>query len=196
LAENIFSLLSEIYNPKKLRWLIVSITTIMIIYLTSEEIWKINDNFITQQEKINHIFVYSIVFTFLTIILLTYNIHSISKNIFQAVFVSIITLIVDITILGFSEYFMLSTIKVLPKDITSVLMVILIGAFPINLGVITLDVITSKYLKREAEKLFEEVKNLSISVSNLEKEWEIKLEDYKKFEEKFKKLIESEDENE
>lgn len=187
--ESFIQLLQNRYDRQRLGWLVTTVAGMTLLYLSSEEIWKIADKQPFPEMCPQFLVLYSIIFGILALIIHFLDLKKTIKDVLLAFSVSFFSLLIDLFVIMFFEFIILYTIQVIPKDLISVLSLLSIGAFPSCLGVVTISSITSDYLKKRAEKLYKEIRLQKEKLDDLSNKWD---ERYKKFKELEKKLSEYE----
>ncbi len=166
-----------------------------LIYLTSEEIWKLVDGNPFPEITIEGFVAYLIIFSIGLFLIHYVDTKEIGpNNALIVIAASIVSVLVDLFFISFSELIVLFVIQVLPQDLLKTAIMLLVGAMPISLGSVTLSSLTSEILKKHAQKLHEEVQDLvkqSTELKSQLKKSKERLELFEKrrqkFEEDFKK---------
>ena len=141
-----------------------------MLYLSSQEIWKIVDSEPFPEATSEGIICY-VTFFLVTLILVHYfdTKRIVQKN-SVAIATSLISIAIDLCLLSFSELVVLYTIQVLPQDISKGVVMLLIGAMPASLGTVVLSSLTAETLKKRTKKLYEEAKALRKQTEKLEEQ--------------------------
>lgn len=176
------------YSFPRIQWLIGTISLVCMLYLSSEEIWKIFDS-----EPFPEItfqgFIYYLTFFFVALIAVHYfdTKRLVQKN-SVALATSLISIAIDICLISLSELVVLYTIQVLPQDISKGVIMLLIGAMPSSLGAIVLTSLTAETLKKRAKKLHKEVQALRKQTEKLDEKRKMTMERLKSLEKKKKEF--------
>jgi drug/metabolite transporter (DMT)-like permease len=191
------------YSSGRLLWLIGAMSLNSLLYLSSEEIWKVADGQSFPEVSYSGFVFYTLFFLSVLISANYLDIRRIALKKTVAVSVTIISIAVDISAVSFSEFLVLYTIQVLPQSYLHGIVMLLLGAMPACMGSTVLSSLTADTLKKRAEKLLKDVKEISGQVASLEKQRKKIIEDLKpfearkrKFERHFKKENKDDDERE
>jgi hypothetical protein len=139
-----------------------------LLYLSSEEIWKIFDTEPFPEVTLQGL-IYYLTFFLVTLIAVHYfDTRRIAKKKSVAVVISLISVAIDLCLISLAELVTLYAIQVLPQDISKGVIMLLIGAMPSSLGAVVLTSLTAETLKKRAKKLHKEVQALSRQTEKLD----------------------------
>jgi len=159
---------------------------VSLLYLSSEEIWKIGDTEPFPEVAFQGLICY-LTFFLATLISAHYiDTKRIVKKKFVAVVTSLISVAIDLCLISFAELLVLYAIQVLPQDISKGVIMLLVGAMPSSLGAIVLTSLTAETLKKRAKKLYEEAQAIRKETEELEEQRKMAMERLKSFEKKKK----------
>jgi len=145
------------YSFPRIQWLIGTMSLVSILYLSSQEIWKIVDSEPFPEATAEGI-IYYVTFFLVTLILVHYfDTKRIVQKKSVAIATSLISIAIDICLLSLSELVVLYMIQVLPQDISKGVVMLLIGAMPASLGTVVLSSLTTVSLKERVKKLRKEI---------------------------------------
>lgn len=163
-------ILKQKYSFPRIQWLVGTASVICLIYLTSEEIWKIFDTQPFPEITFEGVVSY-LAFFLLGLVIIHYrDTKKILDNKFVAITTSLVSIAIDVFVLSVSEFIVLYAIQVLPQDYLGILTTLLMGALPAALGSIMLSSLTSETLRKRAEKLYRKARQLTKQVAKLEDE--------------------------
>lgn len=172
------------YSFPKLQWIIGTISITSLLYLSSEEIWKTVDAKPFPEVSIEGFICYLVFF--LPILAVVHYIDT--KRVVQrnsvAVGASLVSIVVDISLISLAESAVLYALQVLPQDYLKAIIMLLIGALPSSVGAIVLSSLTGDVLKKRAERLHEEVQGIINQVEKLQNRIKKSRERLKNFEKK------------
>lgn len=161
------------YSFSRIQWLIGTVSVSSLLYLTTEEIWKIVDAE-PFPEVTSQGFIYYATFFLLALILVHYfDTKRIVQRRSVAIAASLISISIDLCIISLSELMTLYAIQVLPQNYLEAIMTLLIGAMPASLGSIVLSSLTAENLKKRAKKLYEEAQDIGKQIAELENQGKI-----------------------
>lgn len=106
-----------------------------------------------------------------------------------------ISMIIDLALLSFSEFFTLVTINQLSPDLLRSFLSIFLIVLPLSLGELTLSSLTTEYLRKRTEKLRAELTDLKKGVSELQKkrgELKKRIQELERKRTKFKRVFDEE----
>lgn len=158
------------YSFPRIQWLIGTMSLVSVIYLSSDEIWRIVDSEPFPEARMEGIVVY-VVFFLATLMVVHYlDTKKIVQQNSIAIPTSLISIAIDLCMLSLAELMVLYAIQVLPQDISKGVVILLMGAMPASLGTIVLSSLTAETLKKRAKKLHKEAQDIGRQIAKLEKE--------------------------
>ena len=172
------------YSFPRIQWLIGTMSFVSVIYLSSDEIWRLVDSEPFPEARIEGIVVYVVFFLAILMVVHYLDTKKIVQKNSVAIPASLISIAIDLCVISLSELVVLYAIQVLPQDISKGTIMLLIGAMPASLGAIVLTSLTAETLKKRAKKLFEEAQTISRQTEKLEEQRKIAMERLKSFEKK------------
>lgn len=172
------------YSFPRIEWMIGTMSLVSLLYLSSEEIWKIVDNQPFPEVTLEGFICYIIFFLSALISVHYFDTKKIVQKKTIAIATSLISIAIDLCLFSLSELVVLYTIQVLPQDISRLVVMLLIGAMPSSLGANVLSSLTGENLKKRAEKLYEEAQAIRKQAEELEKQRKKAMESLKSFEKK------------
>lgn len=158
------------YSFFRFQWLIGTMSLVSMLYLSSQEIWKIVDSEPFPEATAEGIIYYVTFFLVILILVHYFDTKRIVQKKSVAFATSLISIAIDICLLSLSELVVLYTIQVLPQDISKGVVMLLIGAMPASLGTVVLSSLTAETLKKRTKKLYEEAKALRKQTEKLEEQ--------------------------
>jgi hypothetical protein len=183
------------YAFPRIQWLIGVISAVSLIYLTSEELWKILDSESPSGITPESFALYLVFFTTLLLVAHVYDTRRLVGRISTILLVSVISIGVDILFICIAEFVVLTAICVYPQNYLDGAVILLLGAMPASLGSVILSSLTGEILKERARKMYEEVKGMREVFESLEDKRKIAseaLEELKKKKTEFDKKMEKE----
>jgi fumarate reductase subunit C len=172
------------YSFPRIQWLVGAMSIVSLLYLSSEEIWRAFDSQPFPEVTSEGAVIYTIFFLAMLVLVHYYDIRRLVQRRFLAFIASSISIALDVILLSSAELVVLTTIQVLPKDISNIVFMLLIGALPSSLGVTVLTSLTSATLKKRAKKLYEEARSISQQVDELERQRKMAMKSLEQFEKK------------
>jgi hypothetical protein len=187
------------YSYARIQWLIGAVSLGSLLYLTSDEIWRIADKQpfpeITSEGAICYMLSFLVILMFVHF----YDARRIVLMKSVAIVTSLISIIIDLSVLCLFEFLTLYALQVLPQDYLQCATVLLLGAMPICLGSIVLSSLTAETLKKRTKELLKEIKEIGGEIEKLEDQRKKTMEDLKSFEKKkkeFEKYFEKQNQDE
>ena len=172
------------YSFPRIQWLIGTMSLVSLLYLSSDEIWRIVDSQPFPEATAEGI-IYYVTFFLVTLMLVHYfDTKKIVQKNSVAIATSLISIAIDLCLFSLSELVVLYAIQVLPQDISKAIVMLLIGAMPASLGAIVLSSLTAETLKKRAKKLYEEVQDIGRQIAKLEKQRKMAMKRLRLFETK------------
>ncbi|MFQ5758813.1 MAG: hypothetical protein ACE5IF_03975 [Candidatus Bathyarchaeia archaeon] len=145
----------------------MTMAAVAVLYLTSDEIWRMFDNEPFPEITREGIILYVAFFLPTTLTIHFVDIKRIVSSNAVAIGVLLSSLAIDIAFLGSSELAVLWATGTMPSEVLSVGALLLLGALPSSLGVVTLSSLTADVLKKRASELEREVKKLEKEAAEL-----------------------------
>lgn len=170
------------YAFPRIQWLIGVISAVSLIYLTSEELWKILDSESPSGITPESFALYLLFFTTLLLVAHVYDSRRLVGKISTILVISVISIGVDILFICIAEFIVLSAICVYPQNYLDGAVILLLGAMPASLGSIVLSSLTGEILKERARKLYKEVSDMRSEFRDLEEKRKITSETLKELE--------------
>jgi uncharacterized protein YlxW (UPF0749 family) len=112
------------------------------------------------------------------------DVENVASKSHVIILVAVASISVDVGFLCLSEFITLLSISVLPQDPLSIAKLLILGAMPGSLGVVTLNSLTASSLRERASKLNREVKELTKQVQDLDKHREQRQTEFNEFKKK------------
>jgi len=172
------------YSFPRIQWLIGTISVISLIYLTSEEIWKLSDAQPFPEITLQGITYYTLFFLTALILVHFFDTRKIVEKKSTSIIASLISILIDLCSISLSELIVLCCIQVFPQDYLEGFVMLIVGAMPASLGSIVLTSLTSETLKERAKRLYEETIEISKQMEKLEAQRKVAIESLKNFERK------------
>ena len=161
-----------VYSYPRFQWLVVTMASLSLLYLSSQEIWATVDGR-PYPELLNGTTVIYCAFFLIMVFLVHLNdVRDLVTRCHVMIAVTFASILIDLGLLCLSEFVTLWSIQVWPQEPLSEAKLLLVGAMPGSLGVVTLSSLTGSVLKERASKLKREVHELVKQVRNLDKETE------------------------
>lgn len=173
------------YSFPRIQWLIGAMAAASTIYLTSEEIWKLD-------RMINAQGVACFIAFFLTGLILIHYLDMRRAGIQKksvALAASLASIAIDVSLISLSELIVLYAIQMLPQDILNGSILLLMGALPFSMGSIVLSSLTSDVLRKRARRLYEEAREIRERIEKSETRLKRLEERIKADERKYEKLL-------
>lgn len=179
------------YSFPKFQWLAGTATLVSLLYLSSEEIWTTVDAKPFPEVSLERFVCYLVFFLAILVGIHYFDTKRVVKNNATAIAASLMSIVFDVCLISMFEFVVLFTLQVLPQDILSGIMVLLIGALPSSIGAIALSSLSTDVLKKRAEELNKEVKEITKQAESLKKQIQESKERLKDFETKKKEFEEA-----
>lgn len=162
----------NLYTTEKKQWLGASIAGVTLLYLTSEEIWKMFDGSPSPEMSFVGMVVFSLLFLS-GLYLVRYNdiLTNVTKDERKSILFTVSTLLIDLLVVLFVEIIVVCANETIPTDINLIPGFLLTGALPICLGVGSIKTMSSSRLKKECEELLEEITSLKNDVLTISEKW-------------------------
>lgn len=156
------------YSLPRIEWLIGTISLVSLLYLSSQEIWKIVDAEPFPEVTLSGIILYVAFFLTGLILVHYYDTRKVVEERSVALAASLISITIDLFLISLSELIVLSTLQVLPQHILQATVMLIIGAMPSAMGSIVLSSLTADILRNRARKLYKEAKDLAEQMKKFE----------------------------
>jgi FtsZ-binding cell division protein ZapB len=160
------------YSFPRFQWMIIAMASVSGLYLSSQEIWSTVDGR-PYPEIADFTFVIYCGF-FLTIAFLVHinDMRSIVSKWSVILSVALASIMLDVGALCLAESVTLLSIDVLPQEPLTIGKLLLLGAMPSSLGVVTLTSLTVTTLRERASRLRKEVHELAKQAEDIDKKTE------------------------
>ena len=178
------------YSFPRIQWLLGIVSATSLLYLTSEELWTSVDSY-PFPELSEFFYIYILFFGGLFLAANLYDVTRITDKRPIIASVTIISGLIDLTIISLGEFFVLLALNVFPQSYICGLELLLLGALPASLGSIILSSLTTETLKQRAKKMYEEVRAMRKQLETLEKQHKEANMQLKELERKRKEFEES-----
>jgi hypothetical protein len=163
------TLLRVRYSFPRIQWLVGIISAVTLIFLASALGQPSLPNFLPKVQPY-YFLLYFIIFFCMIIDINLIDISRINDNQWKTVFLSMIVTIADLTVISSAELLCLLVLGAFPQDYINGLFILLLFAFPASLGTIVLSSLTTRELKNQSQKLYEELKQLHKKLDQIDSE--------------------------
>jgi len=160
------------YSYERLQWLLTTISAMSLLTFSAQELWQRNVTGLCHHVEFSWFFVYAILFTVAILYVNMKDFRRICERRTTTIVCAVFSMIIDLTLLSSSEFFVLLIINQLSPDLLRSFLCILLIVLPLSLGELTLSSLTTEYLKKRAKKLRSELIDLRKGIRELEEKRE------------------------
>lgn len=191
----IWSVLKLRYSIPRIQWLVVTMASLSILYLSSEEIWSTVGDIPHPHVTNETMVIYCTFFLLIAFLVHLNDIASVASKPYVIIIVAIASISVDVGFLCLSEIMTLLSIQVLPQSPLRIAELLLLGAMPGSLGVVTLSSLTTTTLRERASRLRHEVHELAKQAEELDRKTDLAKASLADFERKKREFMQRLSEN-
>lgn len=179
------------YSYTRLQWMVLTVASISALYMSSQEIWTVADGRPFPELSTEWFLLYVAFFSAILFAVHLRDTKELTSRKWTMVLLSVVSIIIDICALGFAEWVVLKAIQVLPQESLSTIKILLLGAMPGALGVVTLSSLTVDILKEKASRLKQKAEEIHTQIKLLEKKREDSEADLDAFKKKMREFEEN-----
>lgn len=168
--------------------------SLSLLYLSSQEIWSTVGTQPHPHVSNCTMLAYAVFFFVMAFLIHVEEVRKISSKPYVIIIVALISYVVDLVCLSSAEYVTLLAISVLPQDPLSdaTVKLLLLGAMPGSLGVVTLSSLSISSFRERASKLKREAEELAKQAKTIDERTEKMTALTAEFEAKTRAFMESE----
>jgi hypothetical protein len=166
---SIFWILRERYSFARKAWLGLAMSGMSILTYSSQELWGATNGNVLSNMNPPMFYLYVVLLTVTAFIINVKDLKTICRKTEIVVSGSIISLILDLSLLYVTEFFVLLTINQIPENLLRTSELILLIILPWSLGELTLTTVTAQSLKKRAKDLRKDIEMLKTEIKIIEK---------------------------
>ena len=165
--------------------------SVSALYLSSQEIWSTVGDKPYPHVTLETMVIYCTFFLLVAFLVHLNDIASVASEAYAIIIVAIASISVDVGFLCLSEFMTLLSIQVFPQAPLRIAKLLLLGAMPGSLGVVTLSSLTTSTLRERASRLKREVHDLAKQVEELDKKTDLAKASLAEFERRKREFMQS-----